>query len=180
MIDVVDDDGQPLHLATHLSRAGWLKWLDAPSLRPVKMGRGPLAARLTFVSTEGEICGGFDLTEAGTQKRLAIYLVRDLADVPGIARLGPDPTDASFTRDAFDQVLATAGKRHLKTLLRDQSVLAGVGQRLLRRDPAHRPAESGGRSRLAGLRRAGCAVRRPFSRYWRPPSSPPANCPRRN
>ncbi len=127
VIDVVDEDGQPLHLATHLSRAGWLRWLDAPSLRPLKLGRGPLAARLTFVSGDGEISGGFDLTEAGTQKRLAIYLVRDVADVPGIARLGPDPTDPEFTRESFDAVLDAAGKRHLKTLLRDQSVLAGVG-----------------------------------------------------
>lgn len=127
VIDVVDEDGQPLHLATHLSRAGWLRWLDAPSLRPIKLGRGPLAVRLTFVSGDGEISGGFDLTEAGTQKRLAIYLVRDIADVPGIARLGPDPTDPEFTRESFDAVLDAAGKRHLKTLLRDQSVLAGVG-----------------------------------------------------
>jgi formamidopyrimidine-DNA glycosylase len=127
VIDLVDGDGQPLHLATHLSRAGWLKWLDSPALRPVALGRGPLAARLTFVSDDGEISGGFDLTEAGTQKRLAIYLVRDLVDVPGIARLGPDPMDPQFTRESFEAVLAAAGKRHLKTLLRDQSMLAGVG-----------------------------------------------------
>lgn len=127
VLDLVDDDGQILFLAVHLSRAGWLKWIEAPSLRPVKLGRGPLAARLTFVTDEGEVAGGFDLTEAGTQKRLAIHVVRDLADVPGIARLGPDPTDPDFTRESFDGVLDAAGKRHLKTLLRDQSVLAGVG-----------------------------------------------------
>ena len=34
---------------------------------------------------------GFDLTEQGTQKSLAVYVVRDPRDVPGIARLGPDP-----------------------------------------------------------------------------------------
>lgn len=127
VFELVDDDAQPLYLATHLSRAGWLKWIDAPSLRPVKMGRGPLAVRITFVSPDGEVSGGFDLTEAGTQKRLAVYVVRDLGDVPGIARLGPDPTDVSFDRASFDRVLAAAGKRHLKTLLRDQSALAGVG-----------------------------------------------------
>ena len=127
VVDLVSQDGEPLHLAVHLSRAGWLRWIDAPSLRPVKMGRGPLAARLTFVSPDGEVAGGFDLTEAGTQKRLAIHLVHDLADVPGIARLGPDPTDPTFSRASFDAVLDAAGKRHLKTLLRDQSVLAGVG-----------------------------------------------------
>ena len=127
VIELADPDGQPLVLATHLSRAGWLRWLDAPSLKPVKLGRGPLAARFTFVDEGGEIVGGFDLTEAGTQKRLAIYLVHDPADVPGIARLGPDPTAPDFDATSFDGVLDGAGKRHLKTLLRDQSALAGVG-----------------------------------------------------
>ena len=38
---------------------------------------------------------GFDLTEAGTQKRLAVWLVDDPAKVPGIAALGPDALDLS-------------------------------------------------------------------------------------
>jgi len=37
------------------------------------------------------IAAGFDLTEAGTKKGLAVYCVRDPAQVPGVARLGPDP-----------------------------------------------------------------------------------------
>lgn len=119
--------GDELVLAVHLSRAGWLKWLADPSGRPVRMGRGPLAARFLFVDDDGAITGGFDLTEAGTQKRLAIYLVRDPAAVPGIARLGPDPLDPSFGFAEFAEVLAAGGKRHVKTLLRDQSALAGVG-----------------------------------------------------
>lgn len=114
-------------LAIHLSRAGWLRWLDEPSGRAVRMGRGPLAARFTFVDDHGVVAGGFDLTEAGTQKRLAMYLVRDPDDVPGIARLGPDPLTAGFDRTRFDAVLADGGARHVKTLLRDQSALAGVG-----------------------------------------------------
>ena len=83
-LDIVTESG--LHLVMHLARAGWVRWrLNAPqtSGRP---GHGPLAARL--VLDDGS---GFDVTEAGTKKSLAIYVVRDPAQVPGIARLGPDP-----------------------------------------------------------------------------------------
>jgi len=79
------------------------------------------------VTEDGEPAGGFDLTEAGTQKRLAVYVVRDPGDVEGIARLGPDPLDESFDETALRAVLAEGGGRQLKGLLRDQSVIAGIG-----------------------------------------------------
>ena len=75
-----------LHLVFHLARAGWLRWREDIPDKPVKPGKSPLAFRL--VLDDG---AGFDLTEAGTQKRLAVYLVRDVADVPGVATLGPEP-----------------------------------------------------------------------------------------
>jgi formamidopyrimidine-DNA glycosylase len=62
----------------------------------------------------------------GTQKRLAIYVVRSPYDVAGIARLGPDPLDASFDVAALAAILRGT-RQQLKGLLRDQSVLAGVG-----------------------------------------------------
>ena len=47
-------------------------------------------------------------------------------DVPGIARLGPDPLAPGFDVAALAALLH--GSRHqLKGVLRDQSVLAGVG-----------------------------------------------------
>ncbi|MFJ3202369.1 Fpg/Nei family DNA glycosylase [Streptomyces sp. NPDC086989] len=110
-----------LHLVTHLARAGWLRWHDALPDRPPRPGKGPLALR---VALEGG--GGFDLTEAGTQKRLAVYVVRDPQEVPGIARLGPDPLAEEFDRDAFAALLA-AERRQIKGVLRDQSVIAGIG-----------------------------------------------------
>src|SRR3569833_1236420 len=72
-------------LITHLSRAGWLKWSDKLSAAPLKPGKGPIALRVHLDGSEG-----FDLTEAGTQKRLAVWIVDDPAKVPGIATLGPD------------------------------------------------------------------------------------------
>lgn len=122
-LDQSGDDGAPagLHLVTHLSRAGWLRWHDSATTTPPKPGRGPLELRVHLDEVGGP---GFDLTEAGTQKRLAVYLVRDPADVPGIARLGPDALAVS--RAEFGALLAGRTER-IKNLLVEQTVLAGVG-----------------------------------------------------
>lgn len=113
----VDVDG--LHLVVHLARAGWLRWSDELPKAPPKPGRGPLALRVHL--DDGS---GFDLTEAGTKKGLAVYVVRDPQEVPGIARLGPDAL--SLDREALVGVLADQGGR-LKNTLTDQRVIAGIG-----------------------------------------------------
>ena len=110
-----------LHLVMHLARAGWLRWRDDIPDKPVKPGKSPLAFRLRF--DDGS---GFDLTEQGTKKRLAVYLVRDPDEVPGVATLGPDPLAADFTLDTLSGLLA--GRRtQVKGVLRDQSIIAGIG-----------------------------------------------------
>ena len=110
-----------LHLVFHLARAGWLRWYDELPKTLIRPGKSPIALRVRL--DDG---AGFDLTEAGTKKSLAVYVVRDPAEVPGIARLGPDPTAPDFTLDDFAAILA--GRRtQVKGLLRDQSVFAGVG-----------------------------------------------------
>ncbi|WP_444971789.1 Fpg/Nei family DNA glycosylase [Streptomyces sp. SAI-25] len=110
-----------LHLCTHLARAGWLRWKDSFPATPPRPGKSPLALRL--VTVDGD---GFDLTEMGTKKSLSVHLVRDPVDVPGIARLGPDPLADTFDRDAFAAVLAVA-RRQIKGALRDQALIAGIG-----------------------------------------------------
>ncbi|MGV4983593.1 Fpg/Nei family DNA glycosylase [Streptomyces sp. NRAIS4] len=110
-----------LHLVTHLARAGWLQWKDRLPDGLPKPGKGPLALRVALETGEG-----FDLTEAGTQKRLAVYVVRDPLQIEGIARLGPDPLAADFTEDRFAALLKDE-RRRLKGALRDQSLIAGVG-----------------------------------------------------
>ena len=70
--------------------------------------------------------GGFDLTEQGTRKALAVYVVRDPQDVPGIARLGVDPLGLEFSAEEFVRMLS-ADRGQIKGLLRDQSKLAGIG-----------------------------------------------------
>ncbi|MGW5754800.1 Fpg/Nei family DNA glycosylase [Nocardia rhamnosiphila] len=116
-------DCRGLWLITHLSRAGWLRWTDNPSVSPPKPGRGPLALRVHFFTPEGAT-PAFDLTEAGTKKRLAVYIVNDPAQVPGIARLGPDAL--AVTEPQFAELLAAAPGR-IKNVLVDQTVLAGIG-----------------------------------------------------
>jgi formamidopyrimidine-DNA glycosylase len=110
-----------LHLVMHLARAGWLRWRDELPSTPAKPGKGPLAFRL--VLDDGS---GFDLTEAGTQKRLAVYLVRDPADVPGVVTLGPEPMAPSFTVEALAGIL-NGRRAQIKGVLRDQHIIAGIG-----------------------------------------------------
>jgi formamidopyrimidine-DNA glycosylase len=111
-----------VHLVLHLARAGWVRWRDAVPPKPLRPGKGPIAARVVLDDDSG-----FDVTEAGTQKRLAIYVVRDVAEVPGIARLGPDPLAEGFTVDLLTRILSDAGRAQIKGTLRDQSVIAGIG-----------------------------------------------------
>ncbi|MFJ8927254.1 MULTISPECIES: Fpg/Nei family DNA glycosylase [unclassified Streptomyces] len=118
-LDVSTGDGP--HLVTHLARAGWLHWKERLPDGPPKPGKGPLALRIALETGEG-----FDLTEAGTTKKLAVYVVGDPGDVPGIARLGPDPLADDFDEAAFAELLK-GERRQIKGALRDQSLIAGIG-----------------------------------------------------
>lgn len=115
-------DTDKLFLITHLSRAGWMRWSDHLPAAPLKLGKGPIALRV-HLGTPGA-APGFDLTEAGTQKRLAVWVVTDPQAVPQIASLGPD----ALTLDAGElgQILAHSPAR-LKTVLTDQRLIAGIG-----------------------------------------------------
>jgi formamidopyrimidine-DNA glycosylase len=117
----LDLDCDGLHLVVHLARAGWLHWREELSTVPPKPGKGPIALRVHF--DDG---AGFDLTEAGTKKRLSVYVVRDPLELPGIIRLGVDPLAADFTVDALRELLAGA-RQQIKGVLTDQTVIAGIG-----------------------------------------------------
>lgn len=109
-------------LVTHLARAGWLRWSDSLAPTAPRPGKGPIALRVHLNGGSG-----FDLTEAGTQKRLAVYVVDAVPGVtalPGIARLGPDAL--ALSRAGLAEVLRGRTER-LKTALTDQSLIAGVG-----------------------------------------------------
>ncbi|CRZ18584.1 Fpg/Nei family DNA glycosylase [Mycolicibacterium neworleansense] len=109
----------PWHLITHLSRAGWLRWSDKLAPTPLKPGKGPIALRVHLGDSVG-----FDLTEAGTQKRLAVWVAADPLDVPQIASLGPDAL--SLDSAGLAGVLSGNSGR-IKTVITDQKVIAGIG-----------------------------------------------------
>ena len=113
---------QGLHLVFHLARAGWLRWRDSLPDAPPKPGRGPLAMRLRL--DDGS---GFDLTEAGTQRKLAVYVVDDPMSIPMVATLGPDPLADDFDEATLAALLKEAGRAQLKGVLKDQRTIAGIG-----------------------------------------------------
>jgi formamidopyrimidine-DNA glycosylase len=118
----LDVDVEGTHLVIHLARAGWLRWADTLSAAPPKPGKGPLALRV-HLGPPGQ-GPGFDLTEAGTKKGLAVWIVADPKEVPGIAALGPDAL--AVTRDELAELFAGRTER-LKNALTTQKILAGVG-----------------------------------------------------
>ena len=121
--DALDLEAGGLHLVVHLSLGGWIRWKDKVPTAPVRPGgKNPLALRVHL--DDGS---GFDVTEAGTKKRLAVYLVRDLAEIEHVATLGPDPLADDFTRDAFAAILQAHARAQVKGVLRSQSVIAGIG-----------------------------------------------------
>jgi formamidopyrimidine-DNA glycosylase len=102
-----------LHLVIHLMVAGRLKWADAPMPIPKRNG---LAA---FDFSEGSLL----LTEAGTQRRASLSMVRT-ADMPGIDPGGIEVADATI--DEFSEALLV--ERHtLKRSLTDARHIAGIG-----------------------------------------------------
>jgi len=115
----LDLDVSGIHLVVHLARAGWLHWRVGLPTAPPKPGKGPLALRVHL--DDGN---GFDLTEQGTRKGLAVYVVRTPAEVPGIARLGPDALEVDG--ETFAALLAGRSGQ-LKGALTDQTLIAGIG-----------------------------------------------------
>ncbi|MCW2752677.1 MAG: Fpg/Nei family glycosylase [Marmoricola sp.] len=119
----LDFDASGTHLVLHLALAGWIRWKDeVPKLPAKPNSKSPLAARIVLDNGSG-----LDITEAGTRKSLALYVVRDPNDVEGIARLGPDPLSDDFTIDVLADILATAGRAQIKGVLRSQGNIAGIG-----------------------------------------------------
>jgi formamidopyrimidine-DNA glycosylase len=115
----LDVDVSGVHLVVHLARAGWLHWRAALPPAPPKPGKGPLAVRVHLDNGEG-----FDLTEQGTRKGLAVYVVRSPSEVPGITRLGPDALEVD--QEGFARLLAGRSGQ-LKGALTDQTLISGIG-----------------------------------------------------
>ena len=113
---------EDLWLVVHLARGGWVKWRDEMKPGPpTKPGKGPLALRVRLSGG-----AGLEVTEAGTEKRLAVWVVRDPLDIEHVATLGPDPLDPSFDGAALAGLLE-GSTAQIKKALTDQRLIAGVG-----------------------------------------------------
>src|SRR6476660_6567799 len=105
----IDTDG--ISLVFHLARAGWVRFTDSPADSQLRMGKGLIAVRCIFSGQDGP--RGLDLTEAGTKKSLAVYVVRD-------------PFTEAFDAGMLAEILQGSSQQ-IKGLLRSQSVIAGIG-----------------------------------------------------
>jgi formamidopyrimidine-DNA glycosylase len=119
----IDIEASGVHLVLHLARGGWIRWRDEIPAAPPRPGsKSGLAIRVVLDDDTG-----LDITEGGTKKRLALYVVHDPQDVPGVASLGPDPLADDFTLARFREILEGQGRKQIKGVLRMQSIIAGIG-----------------------------------------------------
>jgi formamidopyrimidine-DNA glycosylase len=114
-------DGDGTWLVIHLARGGWIRWYEVVPGTALRPGRSPIALRLRLGNGSG-----FDVTEMGTEKRVALWVVDRPEDVVPLAALGVDPLGAGFTVEVLGALLRSSSAI-LKTVLTDQSLIAGVG-----------------------------------------------------
>jgi formamidopyrimidine-DNA glycosylase len=108
--------GDDLALAIHLMIAGRLHWTDAGAKSRGR--RGTTLASFSFPR------GTLTLTEAGTQRRAAIHVVRGAEALASLARAGIEPLTADAA--AFAEAL-TRENHTLKRALTDPDLISGIG-----------------------------------------------------
>ncbi|WP_417563629.1 DNA-formamidopyrimidine glycosylase family protein [Microbacterium sp.] len=134
------------HLVVSLGRHGWVRWADTErgddagrgddAERGDDAGRGDDAERgddaaevaadppaLASLTVDGSVV---EFTDAGSWVSLGLWVVGYPGEVPGIAKLGPDPLDAAFSRVDVDRAVAHRRKQ-LKAILQEQESFAGIG-----------------------------------------------------
>ncbi|MET0859553.1 MAG: DNA-formamidopyrimidine glycosylase family protein [Microbacterium sp.] len=120
-VDIAVGDSQ--HLVVSFGRHGWARYADAGSDATEAAPADAPPALVAYTFDNGD---ALELTDAGDWVSLGCWIVDDPADVPAIAKLGPDPATAGFTRADFDR--AVAGRRkQVKAVLQEQESIAGIG-----------------------------------------------------
>ncbi|MGN6128122.1 MAG: DNA-formamidopyrimidine glycosylase family protein [Humibacter sp.] len=119
------------HLVISFGRGGWFVWRDdddagqaAGDDQVPDDGAAvevPAVARLSFADGKG-----FDVINAGGYRSGGIWIVDAPTEVPGIAKLGPDPSGPSFSRESFDRPIV-GRRKQLKAILQEQTSFAGIG-----------------------------------------------------
>jgi formamidopyrimidine-DNA glycosylase len=118
---LVDLDLGERQLVVSFGRHGWATWREADAGDHAAADGPPVIGRVRLGDGSG-----FDLTDAGSFRSAGMWIVASPAEVPAVAKLGPDPAADGFTREDFDA--AFAGRRkQVKAILQDQGSLAGIG-----------------------------------------------------
>lgn len=107
-------------LVVSLGRHGWMRWLVGGEPAPAPEAPPALAALELSEATTLQV------TDAGTWVSLGLFVVEDPSEVPAVAKLGPDPADAAFTRADFEAALG-GRRKQVKAILQEQESLAGIG-----------------------------------------------------
>jgi len=110
VIDLDDD----LHIVIHLMIAGRFQWKPRGTAIPKKLGQA------AFDFPDGMLL----ITEAGTKKRAALYIVRGEENVVALGRGGVEPLEISLAQ--FSDAL-TRENRTLKRALTDPRIFSGIG-----------------------------------------------------
>lgn len=108
-------------LVISFGRAGWATWRGAGVAASPAEGAAPVIATID-IAQRGELA----VTDAGNWLSLGLSVVDDPVEVPAIAKLGPDPSAAGWSRADLERALGTRRKQ-LKALLQEQETLAGIG-----------------------------------------------------
>ena len=124
---LVDLEFAPQHLVVSLGRHGWARWRDdEASVDGANADAGQPVDAVALVAFEFDNGRTLEFTDAGNWVSLGCWVVDDPAEVPAVAKLGPDPGDPGFTRADFDR--AVVGRRkQVKAVLQEQESLAGIG-----------------------------------------------------
>jgi len=117
-LDIVVDGR---HLVVSLGRHGWARWTARGEPRVIDPQTAPTLVTIAFDDSSH-----LELTDAGSWVSLALSVVDHPDEVTGIAKLGRDPADESFTPADLDSVVR-GRRKQLKAVLQEQESLAGIG-----------------------------------------------------
>ena len=112
------------HLIISLGRHGWARYADGggDSTTDADDNDTP-PALITFAFDNGVV---LEFTDAGEWVSLGCWVVDDPAEVPAIAKLGPDPAEPGFAREDFDRAMV-GRRKQVKAVLQEQESIAGIG-----------------------------------------------------
>lgn len=107
------DDGRALIL--HFGMGGDLCYYEQPKQRPDY-------TRIEFILRNGR-----RLAFTCPRKICRVMLVDDVAHVPALREMGPEPLGAAFSLAFLERLIEERPRRRIKPLLMDQKMIAGVG-----------------------------------------------------